>query len=148
MSKEEEYAILLNNVFETLKKFKPEHTCINIGNVTASSSDVEVEIINEDPNYNGNEEDLVVIETFGFDADVSVIDGGIGAYEFWGAKGVDSHMQNEIQSLKMTDPWPEELKWLKEIIEEKVCEAIAEADVDDSCDDPEPPDVDECFFDR
>jgi hypothetical protein len=124
----------LAEIFDKLKKFKPEHTSVSVGNIASTSGDVEVEIINEDPNAPEDDPDGLIIESFGYDADVDVIDAGIGAYEFWGAKGNDSHMQNEVQSIKLTDEWPEELKWLVEIIEEKICDGIAEMEPSDDRD--------------
>jgi hypothetical protein len=120
--------------FEILKTFKPEHTSVTINGVTANSSEVEVEILNEDPDFNGPDEYASVVETFDFDADISVEDVGIGAYEFWGFKGVDSHLQYEVNSLKLTDEWPEELKWLAEIIEEQIYDSITELRVHDTRD--------------
>lgn len=128
----EEFAIEIQKTFEKLKKFNPDFVSISIGGVSTGSGDVEVEILNEDPSLPDDSPDCAIVEIFSYDADVSVIDAGIGSYEFWGAKGNDTHMQNEIQSFKMTDNWPVELKWLEEIIAEKVCEAISELDPGDN----------------
>lgn len=124
----------VSEIFDKLKKFNPAHTSVSIGKVTGMSGDVEVEIINEDPNAPEDDPDGVIIECFGYEADVDVIDAGIGAYEFWGAKGTDTHMQNEVQELHLTDEWPDELKWLAEIIEQKIIDAIGELEPEDTRD--------------
>jgi hypothetical protein len=125
-------SIELQQTFELLKKLKPGLVSISVGGITSASGDAEVEFINEDPDLPENDPNETIIECFGYDAEVNVIDAGIGAYEFWGAKGVDSHMQNEVQSLEMTDTWPDELKWLEDIIAEKICDAISELDPDNN----------------
>ncbi len=120
----------LAQVFEDLKKFNPSFTTFSLlSKVSECGGEIEVEILNEDPDYNERDE-CYVVWTFNYDADTKVVDGGIGHYEFWGAKGCDSHMQNEVQSVTLTDEWPEELKWLASRIEERICDAIEELEPD------------------
>lgn len=112
-------------MFEKILKWKKIEEMDSDFKASTSDFDVMVTFYGIDEN---NEEVDETIELY-VEVETHVEDFGIGSYEFWGFKGNDSQLGIEIDSIKISDPFPPELKIWEERLEERLCDAIRECDL-------------------
>lgn len=93
----------------------------------------------------GEDEPGVTIATF-INCKCSVEDFGIGAYEFWGAKGVDTQIGYCVDELEFGENFPENMKDIIAKLEEDMVEAVSQLTVE--VDNDREPDYDDGDYDK
>jgi hypothetical protein len=82
----------------------------------------------------GEDEPGLTINTY-VNCKCGVEDFGIGAYEFWGAKGVDTQIGYCVNELDFDNIFPDNMQKIISTLEEKMAEEVGAITVEKDCDD-------------